>query len=97
MVRKIGVVLFYASWLASMIAIGFQYDSNALGYTLLGQLGLIGLVLLKVTEKETAAQNHDSCDGCVHNLGGDQCRMNLEYECREGGGFEMWEEDERDA
>lgn len=35
---------------------------------------------------------HDSCEGCKYDLGGGCCRINLEAECREGGGFEMWEE-----
>lgn len=36
---------------------------------------------------------HESCDGCKHDLGGgrDNCRLNLSYECRDGGGFEAWE------
>ena len=36
---------------------------------------------------------HESCDGCRHDLGGgrDNCRLNLSYECRDGGGFEAWE------
>lgn len=44
---------------------------------------------------------HDSCDGCKHDLGGgrDNCRLNLAYECRDGGGFEAWEaeDDAEDA
>lgn len=32
-----------------------------------------------------------SCVGCRHYLGGGQCRINVEAECREGGGFELWE------
>ena len=37
---------------------------------------------------------HSSCDGCKHDLGGgrDNCRLNLSYECRDGGGFEAWED-----
>ena len=31
------------------------------------------------------------CDGCKHYLGGGCCRLNMEAECREGGGFELWE------
>lgn len=39
---------------------------------------------------------HDSCAGCRHDLGGgrDNCRLNLAYECRDGGGFEAWEPEE---
>lgn len=42
---------------------------------------------------------HESCDGCKHDLGGgrDNCRLNLSYECRDGGGFEAWEAAEKDA
>ena len=40
---------------------------------------------------------HSSCDGCMHDLGGgrDNCRLNLSYECRDGGGFEAWEAEEK--
>lgn len=40
---------------------------------------------------------HSSCDGCKHDLGGgrDNCRLNLSYECRDGGGFEAWEDSEK--
>ena len=31
-----------------------------------------------------------SCDSCYHYLGGGCCRINLEAECREGGGYEAW-------
>lgn len=41
---------------------------------------------------------HVSCDGCKHDLGGgrDNCRLNLSYECRDGGGFEAWEAEEEE-
>lgn len=32
-----------------------------------------------------------SCKGCKHDLGGGYCRINMEAECREGGGFELYE------
>lgn len=40
---------------------------------------------------------HESCNGCKHDLGGgrDNCRLNLPYECRDGGGFEAWEAEEK--
>lgn len=37
-----------------------------------------------------------NCDTCKHDLGGGCCRINLEAECREGGGFEAWEPREPD-
>ena len=33
----------------------------------------------------------NSCNGCKYDLGGGHCKINLEGECREGGGFELWE------
>lgn len=38
-------------------------------------------------------KNHTSCAGCSNDLGGGCCKINLEMECREGGGFEAWEEE----
>lgn len=40
-------------------------------------------------EDETDDENV-ACDSCSHYLGGGCCRINLESECREGGGFEAW-------
>lgn len=34
---------------------------------------------------------HIPCEGCTHGLGGGHCRINLEAECREGGGYEAFE------
>lgn len=31
------------------------------------------------------------CSTCKHYLGGGCCRLNMEQECREGGGYELWE------
>ena len=42
-----------------------------------------------MTEKRT------SCKGCIHDLGGGQCRINVELECREGGGFELYDWQEK--
>ena len=35
----------------------------------------------------------EPCDGCKWYLGDGCCRINAEGECREGGGFELWEEE----
>ena len=39
---------------------------------------------------------HESCDGCLYDLGGgrDNCLLNVAHECRDGGGFEAWENEE---
>ena len=35
---------------------------------------------------------HDSCRGCLYDLGGgrDNCLLGVAPECRDGGGFEAW-------
>ena len=43
------------------------------------------------TEEEKHMNGHVPCEGCKHDLGGGCCRINLEPECREGGGYEAWE------
>lgn len=35
--------------------------------------------------------NCEGCKGCKHDLGGGCCRINVEAECREGGGYELYE------
>lgn len=46
--------------------------------------------------KEENMSNHTPCEACRHYLGGGCCRINLEPECREGGGYEAWEAAEID-
>lgn len=43
-------------------------------------------------EKEDGNMSvHIPCEACKNGLGGGHCRINLEAECREGGGFEAFE------
>ena len=35
--------------------------------------------------------NHCPCEGCKNSIGGVDCRLNVEDECREGGGYEAFE------
>ena len=32
------------------------------------------------------------CETCREYLGGGSCNLSMELECRDGGGFEAWEE-----
>lgn len=47
------------------------------------------LAQLRASEEK----NRASCEGCRHDLGGgrDNCRINEAFECRDGGGFELYE------
>ena len=44
-----------------------------------------------IPDRHTQEPVEGSCEGCKNNLGGGHCRINVEGECREGGGFELWE------
>ena len=33
-----------------------------------------------------------TCETCREYLGGGSCNLSIEMECRDGGGFEAWEE-----
>lgn len=55
----------------------------------LGQQLLAAGYTLDPAENDNDGENA-SCDSCYHYLGGGCCRINLEAECREGGGFEAW-------
>lgn len=35
-----------------------------------------------------------SCESCRYYLGGGCCRIHEEAECREGGGYELWDKEE---
>lgn len=39
--------------------------------------------------------NEKSCAGCRYYLGGGLCRIHLEAECAEGGGYEAYEAAQR--
>lgn len=34
---------------------------------------------------------HTPCESCKNSVGGVDCRLNVEDECREGGGYEAFE------
>ena len=34
---------------------------------------------------------HCPCESCKNSVGGVDCHLNIENECRAGGGYEAWE------
>jgi hypothetical protein len=51
----------------------------------------------QVVDAENRTSKPMSCVGCVHDLGGGCCQINVERECREGGGYELWEAKDEQA
>lgn len=54
------------------------------------QINEAGRMALQTVERKGAVENGASCVQCRHYLGGGLCAINEEAECREGGGFELW-------
>lgn len=94
MIRKIATVAITTTWVVLCVAIGFQYTPRAFALALIGQLCVVALILLGLTDEQEPLDDsgRDCCDGCRYDLDGGYCRINAEKECREGGGFELWEE-----
>lgn len=91
--RKFGIVACVLIYLAAMIAAGLFFGIKALIFCIIACCCTsIAIGLIADEEAEDEAPEHDSCDGCKNDLGGGHCKINLEDECCEGGGFEMWEE-----
>ena len=51
----------------------------------------VTLIFPDPVKEDVNISRHTPCESCRHYLGGGCCRINLEAECREGGGFEAWE------
>ena len=96
--KKFGTVVAVLGYAAAMIAAGALFGFKALVLMVVAcictaiAVACIDVVEWEEDELEDDEPEHDSCDGCKHNIGGGCCNLNLEDECEAGGGFEMWEE-----
>ena len=91
--KKVGVIACVMMYLASMIASGLLFGIKAIAFNIVACCATsLAVGLIADEEPEDEEPEHDSCEGCKNNLGGGHCKINLEDECCEGGGFEMWEE-----
>lgn len=78
-------------WLVYAAVALYKFDWRAL-VLVLGVSYLVWLYFsIPGDTTEESEPECKSCEGCRHNLGGGHCRINVEGECREGGGFELWE------
>lgn len=84
-IKIIGLLLYWGACLAA----GCIYGIGAAVLVVAGA-AFAGMVLC-VDAATEGAEGRDSCAGCKHDLGGGQCRINLEAECGKGE-HEMWED-----
>lgn len=85
--RIAGIILYFLFGIAAII------KCNLFGALLVaGTWFASELYHISKEDEPEVEPEHDSCEGCKHNLGGGHCKINLEGECREGGGYEAWED-----
>lgn len=77
-------------WMAYLIA-GWMLFDWRVGVLITGASFLVRLYYQFDDEIEESELECKSCEGCKNDLGGGHCRINVEGECREGGGFELYE------
>lgn len=97
--KLFGTIALTITYYVAILMAGLWYGFKAIGLVLIASLCVA--IVSHLIEKDDECQDdedfpeYDSCDGCVHNLGGGCCAINVEHECREGGGFELYTEELR--
>ena len=89
--RKYGTLISLLGYYAAIIAAGILYGFAAVLFVILGGCCAAFCAALNSDDDYEDVPEHDSCDGCKHDLGGGQCKINLEAECGKGE-HEAWEE-----
>lgn len=94
--RKILIGVLLIGWYGLMaIAAGkFGWVAGLVAWLSGILTGIIGALADVINEEPEEDALKSSCMGCKNDLGGGHCRINMERECREGGGFELWEAEE---
>lgn len=89
--RRIFKRMLCVIWIVYAIVAVWKFDWRV-PVLVIGASYLVGLYCgIPDDTVEESEPECKSCEGCRHNLGGGHCRINVEGECREGGGFELWE------
>ena len=94
--KNLRIILFVVLYWVVNIVAAVLFGMKAVALILLASCCVSVLsVLLKNDEPDEESEpEHESCAGCANHLGGGHCRISVEGECREGGGFELYEPEE---
>lgn len=85
--KLIALLLYWGAVLAA----GCIYGFGAAVLVVVGTAFASMVLAAESATGESETEGHDSCTGCRHDLGGGQCKINLEAECGKGE-HEMWED-----
>lgn len=88
--KTIGVFLFVAIYYAMIIVSAAQYGIKAAAFVMVASFCVAIVNALIEKDESEDEPERESCSGCENDLGGGHCRINVEGECREGGGFELY-------
>ena len=89
--KTIGIILLALGYYVTLVLTVVWFGIVAAALGLLGCCCVaFGIVLLEKDEPDEECER-ESCEGCKYYLGDGHCRISADDECREGGGFELWE------
>lgn len=94
--RRVAIVLGWLAWIACLVAAWALNGWLSAFIAFLSNCAIAMLMTAIDSNEEEEMPTRESCDGCDHDLGGGHCAINVEGECREGGGFELWEDKKAD-
>ena len=88
--KTVGIILTALIYYAAIFMSVVLYGVKAAAFVILASCCVaIATALIGKDEPENKPER-ESCSGCENDLGGGHCRINVEGECREGGGFELY-------
>lgn len=88
--RKCDILIPLLGYCFAAIIAGILYGTMSVLLVFLGGSCTAFCIALISDDIYEDVPEHDSCDGCKHDLGGGQCKINLEAECGKGE-HEAWE------
>jgi hypothetical protein len=89
-----GITLLTMIYYGTIIVTAMRYGMKVDALVLLASCCVASVIALVEKDEPENEPERESCEGCKNNLGGGHCRINVEGECREGGGFELYKSEE---
>lgn len=93
--RRVAIALGWLAWVACL-AVAWALNGWLSAFIAFLSNCALAILAAAIDTDDVETPTHESCDGCDHDLGGGHCAINVEGECREGGGFELWEDKSTD-
>lgn len=89
--NAVWVIISLLGYYASIIIAGICYGFKVSALVIIASCCTAIATARLYNDDSLDESDHDTCEGCKHDLGGGCCRINLEVECGKGE-HEAWEE-----